>query len=239
MSDFLGNLVARNLNRAAVLLPRLPSLYEPTLEAGGDAGIAVDEQVWIDPPSQQRPSPAGGPPRVEPPPHAAAPRIAPAPLSSSPSPSPDRPLDRAAPVPFTEPRHPEAVSTPRDGVPPPRPMRADVPAPAPPAPPAGEPAPPRPLRQVEDGAPVPARRGDPVRTEPETRPMSPPRLVPTEREPPRPEPDAEPAPTIQVSIGRIEVRAVLAPAPRSPRVAPAAPRLSLEEYLRARNGDRG
>jgi hypothetical protein len=43
-------------------------------------------------------------------------------------------------------------------------------------------------------------------------------------------------PTIRVSIGRIEVRAVQPPVPsrRSPQV-PAAPRLSLDEYLRARN----
>jgi hypothetical protein len=45
-----------------------------------------------------------------------------------------------------------------------------------------------------------------------------------------------PAPTIQVTIGRIEVRAESAPSPR--RAEPAAPRLTLDEYLRQRGGER-
>ena len=48
-----------------------------------------------------------------------------------------------------------------------------------------------------------------------------------------------PAPTlapVQISIGRVEVRAVQA-APDPPRASgPAAPRLSLDAYLRQRNG---
>jgi hypothetical protein len=53
----------------------------------------------------------------------------------------------------------------------------------------------------------------------------------------RPAPSTRAGPIVRVSIGRIEVRAVSAPAP--PRRAAAAPRSaapSLEEYLRARNG---
>jgi hypothetical protein len=48
---------------------------------------------------------------------------------------------------------------------------------------------------------------------------------------------AAPAPaTVHVSIGRIEIRATPAPA-KSPRNAsPAAPRLGLDDYLKARNG---
>lgn len=45
---------------------------------------------------------------------------------------------------------------------------------------------------------------------------------------------APPAPTIQVTIGRIEVRAESSPPAH--RAAPAAPRLTLDEYLRQRNG---
>ncbi len=46
---------------------------------------------------------------------------------------------------------------------------------------------------------------------------------------------AEAAPTIQVSIGRIEVRAVPPPPPSAkPRAGPAP--MTLEEYLRQRNG---
>jgi len=47
------------------------------------------------------------------------------------------------------------------------------------------------------------------------------------------------SPTVRVTIGRIEVRAVMAPAPPSPqRSLPAAPRLSLEDYLKQRDGGR-
>jgi hypothetical protein len=47
-------------------------------------------------------------------------------------------------------------------------------------------------------------------------------------------------PTIEVTIGRVEVRAVHPPAPvaRPKAAAPAAPSLSLEEYLRNQNGGR-
>ena len=45
--------------------------------------------------------------------------------------------------------------------------------------------------------------------------------------------DSAPAPTIRVTIGRIDVRAnIVAPTP-SPRVAPSAPKLSLDEYLKS------
>jgi hypothetical protein len=50
--------------------------------------------------------------------------------------------------------------------------------------------------------------------------------------------DAAPSvPTIHISIGRIEVRAVSPPTPTRPRSAPVAPRLSLEDYLKSRGGN--
>ncbi|HYP42144.1 MAG TPA: hypothetical protein VEX13_17440 [Chloroflexia bacterium] len=51
---------------------------------------------------------------------------------------------------------------------------------------------------------------------------------------------APPAPpTIRVSIGRIEVRAVMSPAPTPAPAPPAAPMLTLEAYLRERTGRPG
>jgi hypothetical protein len=48
---------------------------------------------------------------------------------------------------------------------------------------------------------------------------------------------AAPAPAIvHVSIGRIEIRATPAPAKSQRNASPAAPRLSLDDYLKARNG---
>ncbi|HET9212938.1 MAG TPA: hypothetical protein VFR03_21205 [Thermoanaerobaculia bacterium] len=49
---------------------------------------------------------------------------------------------------------------------------------------------------------------------------------------------AAPEPTIRVTIGRIEVRSAAPAPPAAPAPRPAAPRLSLEEYLRRRNEER-
>ena len=44
-----------------------------------------------------------------------------------------------------------------------------------------------------------------------------------------------PAP-VQISIGRVEIRAVQSAADKPRAVGPAAPRLSLDDYLQRRNG---
>jgi hypothetical protein len=51
-----------------------------------------------------------------------------------------------------------------------------------------------------------------------------------------PQREPQPAPTIQVTIGRIEVRATPAPAASPASKAKPAPVLSLDDYLRQRNG---
>lgn len=48
------------------------------------------------------------------------------------------------------------------------------------------------------------------------------------------EPALPPAPTIRVTIGRILVRATQAPPPRESRAATPAPKLALDDYLKAR-----
>ena len=79
----------------------------------------------------------------------------------------------------------------------------------------------------------------PARTEavvPVQRPPRLPDLVPSRRDR-----HAEATPTVQVTIGRVEIRAAVAApaAPPSPRRAPAAkPSLSLADYLQRRSGGR-
>lgn len=80
--------------------------------------------------------------------------------------------------------------------------------------------------------------GDPASPETPERPPTPvavralPTLLPSSAKPSAPAAAREtpPVPTIQVTIGRIEIRA--APAPRAPNARPAPAKLTLEEYLR-------
>ena len=51
-------------------------------------------------------------------------------------------------------------------------------------------------------------------------------LLPAEREP------STASPTIRVTIGRVEVRAIHPPAPTQKQATPQPPKLSLEEYLK-------
>lgn len=51
-------------------------------------------------------------------------------------------------------------------------------------------------------------------------------------------PSMQAAPTIKVTIGRIEVRAIMPPAPREKKTAPPAPRMSLDDYLKSHSGGR-
>jgi hypothetical protein len=92
---------------------------------------------------------------------------------------------------------------------------------------------PEPARKAAKALPGPQR----VVVQPQvTAPRrSPPAFPPLSRQQGRNEP-----PAIHVTIGRVEVRAVMPP-PTPPRPAappPAAPKLSLEEYLKQRNGAR-
>ena len=77
-----------------------------------------------------------------------------------------------------------------------------------------------------------AARAGPVKHESERRPVRP--------VSPAPEPERSPAPsvgapTVRITIGRIEVRAVVPPATPARKAPPTGPRLSLDEYPRTRN----
>jgi hypothetical protein len=98
--------------------------------------------------------------------------------------------------------------------------------------------------EEEAAAPPKAHLGRPVPMAVGHRPQltpspasSAPAPVDRHEEPQTPTPDA---PIIRVTIGRIEVRAIMPPAPAPPRQPPSrpAPRLSLEEYLHQRREGR-
>lgn len=60
-------------------------------------------------------------------------------------------------------------------------------------------------------------------------------IVPSDKTQPRASEPAEPA-VIRVTIGRIEVRATTPPLPAAPRTRPPGPALTLDDYLKQRNG---
>jgi hypothetical protein len=202
MSAYVARLVARAHGRLPAVRPRLPSRFEPAPgpALSADAISIVDE---AEVPAAPPPRNAAGP--------AAAPGSAPPPAAAD---APPRTLAvlRAAAR--------EAPVAPRSApiAPPPASPRPVVPAP-PGAPPIVEPAPP------------PATPLDPERTGPAVVP--PPAPVPgrpRQTVPPPPAAAEAGDPVVQVTIGRVDVRAILPePAKRVPR--PQPPRRSLEDYL--------
>jgi hypothetical protein len=84
--------------------------------------------------------------------------------------------------------------------------------------------PPADVAPVRPGEIAPARRREPLR-EPARR---------SDPGGPRPPADRPAVPSVQVSIGRVEVRAVFAPPPSAARRPSPAPALSLDDYLKQR-----
>ena len=129
------------------------------------------------------------------------------------------------------------------------PERGREPAPVPPVPAHAAAETPQNLPTVTREAAQSSRTGDPVRqgavrpptVMPEVRPARQ-DAVPVQtrraaREIPPPQAPADSGPTIQVTIGRVEVRATTSPA-AGPARPPASPVMTLEEYLR-RKTERG
>lgn len=213
MSDFLTNLIRRHGGATPAIQPRLPSLFEA---AGGPAGGDVAD-------------PTG---------EAEAPR----------APVPRRAADDPALTASESTLDAPPVFVPPAGVVQPEPAQPGVPTArresTPPAASANPPAnrfqplqPPAPRPRPGQLAPQPAAAAPPVvRAPPVPLPATPVAAKPARV---RHSADSQPnavAPAIHVTIGRVEVRAVQAP-PAAPRAArPAAPRLSLEEYLQPRSG---
>jgi hypothetical protein len=249
MANFLSNLLTRNIEAGPVappaLRPRPLTQYEsiPPGQPLGEMGGPVTDDPVASPPRAQQADP-GLPEALD---WLAAwrrqlPAEDPAPRSVSPIPLPFESIPPAtAPLGVTQP--PPASLPPRtmDALPLPQVIREIHPQPAL--------APTAPVIRVETQAPAPIQ---PRRLAEATRPESTPRTLAAastrseDRGGIQPAPrggpqitlrqvDNPPQPIIHVNIGRIEVRANSAPQAAAP-VKQRAAVMSLEEYLRRRNG---
>jgi len=259
MSDFLGNLVARSLAPAAQISPRLPSFFEPPQPPGIETGATP----WLESEGSDGdrdgvgsvPAPAAAPatavPRSEARPQTAAQEPG---GRSPPGDATGAPPYRGRQIP---PGAPLSVETVVGDL---APEPSSLPGPVQPLvePRAGEPAAPGPARYtpVEPAMPgwetlppetpppaaqaLPTREGATIVARPRTRLAQPAGPVPAEGERPASRPESPP--TIRVTIGRVEVRAVMPPAPEpAPTLGESAPprhapRLSLDDYLKQRSG---
>lgn len=248
MSDYLTRLVERSMGVAAQIEPLIAPLHSPSeqilLEPAGTVGPfgAVASERSGASPRENTPDDGakGGArddmlPRAENPPPSAATAFQEAPVELAVGRS-DEPADPVRP-------RPQLLL--REDSPPPTPATMD-PASLPVASSGISHASPRPTLRpeiTERPRPVTAstqfvpsprgKRRDAVQPE-----IIGPRKAAALSAEPREESSANRPPAIHVTIGRVEVRAVMAPA-ASPKVAaPAAPKISLEEYLKQRNGGR-
>jgi len=228
MSDYLDNLVARSLHRADVVQPRLTSRFEPSAGArtlwdpASAAADAVQEQSLLDEPASDDRQSAHASFR-----HGAgeASRSDRGSLNAPTALPADEADEDAALQPFAP---------------------AARPATHPRAPMSAQSVPAEDAQSADDGARVRAARIDrvsaPAAERVTLRTVILPAPAPFAPEPPRvhstaaSQPDA--GPVVKITIGRVDVRAVM-PAPPAPR-SPAArrePALSLEDYLKTGGGN--
>jgi hypothetical protein len=214
MSDYLGNIAARALGLSVVARPR-PSLFEPRR--------ASPETLAVEPTAVSPPQEGGAKEALRAVTVRARPRrsseIEPRPPRKTPSVEPE---PEAPPV-LALPAEPPSGRTPVRANPPP----VDGPTAAPAvaetlglrAAPLREPAPPPADQRIGTARPTPRTRAAP---EPSLA-VTPSFPTPTRR---------APEPTVRVTIGRIDVRAVQTEQPPEPRKkARPGPRMSLDEYL--------
>ena len=213
MSDYLGNIAARALGLSVVARPR-PSLFEPRR--------ASPETLAVGPTAVPPPQEGGAKEAPRAVTVRARPRR-PSEIEPRPRKTPSvEPESEAPPVPAW-PAEPPSGRTPVRASPPPVDGHAAAPAvaetPGPRAAPPREPAAPPADQPIETARPTPRTRAAP---EPSLA-VTPSFPTPTRR---------APAPTVRVTIGRIDVRAVQTEQPPEPRKkARPGPRMSLDEYL--------
>lgn len=226
MADFLTRLAERARGTAPVARPRSTPLFDPGPVAGAELPAAeAGAAPGVDPrnaePSRAVPTPSGAP--LHPAPKALIPAVSAA-LSS------ERPAAAAEESPAMEARRasepsPRQVDAPQPPPAQPRELPAAVEAALRAAPPElvgrtsePEPAPDRPTPSLADvAAPIPNRRTSDDASDgrpPDRRRESPPQA----------------GPAIRVTIGRVEVRAVMSPPPQQ-RASRQSALMSLEDYL--------
>lgn len=228
MSDFLARLAARALGTAVIVTPRPAAVFAPAGERAhpkpepGNATVQATGSVRT--PTEETPSPVtipsqesavGSRPMRAP---AAVPleMTSPAPAMASPAEAP------TPPAPLRPRRDVEEMDL--DGSPLQLPALRAAATPAPPHNAGALTAAPRVDLQVPTGI-MAARTWDDGMAG---------RVAASRRDPP------PTAPTVHISIGRVEVRAnqVTTDVPRTPRKTGAAQQLSLADYLRRGGGDR-
>ncbi|WP_157273698.1 hypothetical protein [Thiobacillus denitrificans] len=229
MNDFLTRLAQRSMGEAPLIAPRLPSLFAPAEESS--TGNSADMMAVADP--AQNATPASLPiqpcttARVDPP--AGKPRTSVYP--------PQRPLPpEASPTVHTDSAPPrvEAMLVPVVET---TPENSRMP------PPLLAPVAPRPAASLKP--PIASRKQDMPAAAPEPwLPLLPQRKAesvapfPVAADTPKPGDVGTPdAPTVHITIGRVEVRANIAPPPATQRPRPASqPTLSLGDYLKRGTG---
>jgi hypothetical protein len=207
MSGFLSRLASRALGRVDVR-PRVPALFEPDSATPGIVATRAEDAVAVDADST-RPRQPRGPVEMAP---ASATRT----MTTEVAVHRRVTTQREAAIVETPVRRPSTVAPPD--------ARAAMPAPS---------APPSDSRRTGEIAPavhaVPATSRKPV-----DRTASMPAIVRRRRRDSAPSDTTVPSaerPVIQVTIGRIDVRAVTAPERAVRPAAPAAPSLTLDQYL--------
>jgi hypothetical protein len=240
MSNYLSHIAAKQLNLTEVVHPRLASRFEPTAVSGSgelehNSVLEVtsnQNQSPIDRASGDRLLPESAPPLLPAPPVQPHSLIPPSVLPSL----PPRPPAPPPVSPITSKIVPQAAlpQAPHSRIPP-LPTEPVAPLTASPA------VPPQPSQPRFAAVPSPAIAPQPQSQLPlAPRPVPPapvqlnipPHLAPPAAHPAATSSPAAPvAPTIQVSIGRIEVRAIVPAKPPRPPVQPYTPSVTLEQYL--------
>ncbi len=267
MSDYLNLLAARLSGAALTIQPRLPARFEPPARPLNLEGALPDLFAQPGKNEEQVKEAASTPIRLPVQPSAPA-LLDQTPLAQKPERPPSRvePASQPAARPLPGPAEPEVTARPAEKIKsePVRPVSRPTEAPAPETR-RPEATPVRQAIEVQVSraslslAPLPAilpvDQLEAAAQQPLKNPVAPlvqpaslqlPRLqpavsLPMQAAPPvsaHPETPAGHATTIQVTIGRIEVHAAPPPAIAGPRKSRSAPVMSLEEYLKQRNGEK-